>query len=91
MAKVFVTLRVMPESVDIDLTKIENNIKNKIKDFGGDVAKIETEPVAFGLKALKIIFLLDEQKSNLDPLEEDVKTVDGVQSADVVDVRRAVG
>ena len=91
MAKVFVTLRIMPESVDIDLTKIENNIKDKIKDFGGDVAKIETEAVAFGLKALKIIFLLDEQKSNLDPLEEDVKTVDGVQSADVVDVRRAVG
>jgi len=81
----------MPESIDIDLNDLENKVKDKIKSFGGEFIKTEIELIAFGLKALKIIFISDEQKSNIDPLEEDVRSIEGVQSADVVDVRRALG
>ena len=91
MANVLITLRVMPEGVDINLNNLEEKVKDKIKSFGGEFVKTEIEPIAFGLKALKIIFISDEQKSNIDPLEEDVRSIDGVQSADVIDVRRAIG
>lgn len=91
MAKVLVTLRIMPEGLDVDLDDIEIKVKEKIKNFNGDVIKTENEPIAFGLKALKVIFMADEKNSNLDPLEGDVKSITGVQSADVIDVRRAVG
>ncbi len=91
MANVLITLKIMPENIDVDLNIIENQAKEKIKSFGGDFVKSEQEPVAFGLKALKIIFFLDENKGSTDSLEEDIKNIELVQSVDVIDVRRAVG
>jgi len=81
----------MPSGVDIDLGKIEEEAKDKIAEFGGEVGKREEEPVAFGLKALKLIFVMDEGLGSTESLEEQISKIKGVQSVDVVDVRRAVG
>ncbi|MBI2109665.1 elongation factor 1-beta [Candidatus Woesearchaeota archaeon] len=91
MARVIVNLRVMPEDIEVNLEELTDRVIEKIINFGGETPKAETEEVAFGLKSLKILFLLDESKSNLDPLEEAVRGLEGVNSADVVDVRRAIG
>lgn len=88
MGRVIVTLRVMPSDVDVDLKELEEKVKEKVNEFGGEVGKVEIEEVAFGLKALKVLFVCDENKSNMDPLEEKVKEIEGVNSAEVVDVRR---
>ena len=53
--------------------------------------KSEQEPIAFGLKALKITFAMDENKGSTDTLEEDINGIEGVNSVEVVDVRRAIG
>ena len=55
------------------------------------VRKIEEEPVAFGLVALSIIFVMDESKGSPDALEEQLATIEGVQGAKVTDARRALG
>ena len=81
----------MPESPDIDLAKLEEQIKEKVTEYGGEVGKVEIEPVAFGLKALNIILVADESKGSTDKLEENIKNIDGVNSAEVTDVRRAIG
>ena len=39
MADVIITLKIMPESVDIDLDKIKEKAIKKINEFGGDVGK----------------------------------------------------
>lgn len=91
MAQVVVTLKIMPESPEVDLTKLEEKIKEKIEVFGGDVGKVEQEPIAFGLKALKLIFVMDESIGSTETLEEDVKKLKGIQSVEVTDVRRAIG
>jgi len=91
MAQVIITLKIMPSGVDIDLGKIEEEAKDKIAEFGGEVGKREEEPVAFGLKALKLIFVMDEGLGSTESLEEQISKIKGVQSVDVVDVRRAVG
>ena len=63
MANVVATVKMMPESPDVDLNKVEADAKKKIIDFAGEGdMKIEQEPIAFGLKALKIIFIMDESK-----------------------------
>lgn len=92
MAKIVATIKIMPTSPEIDLDKLENEAKTKITDFSqNQEIKSEQEPVAFGLKALKIMFVMEESKGSMDPLEEDIKTIPGVNSVEVIDVRRAIG
>ncbi len=92
MTNVVVTLKIMPESPEVDLHAIEADAKKKIIDFAGPGdMKIEQEPIAFGLKALNIIFIMDEAKGSTEPIEDAVEEIKGVQSVEVSDVRRAVG
>ena len=92
MAQVVATLKIMPESPDVDLNNIESQAKEKIKAFtGNDEMKSEQEPIAFGLVALKIIFVMDESKGSTEPLEEQIKELEGVNSVETIDVRRAIG
>lgn len=92
MAQVIVTLKIMPESPEVDLAKITEEAKNKIIDFAGaGDMKIEEKPIAFGLKAINIIFVMDEAKGSTEPLEDLISEIEGVKSVEVIDVRRAIG
>ncbi len=92
MADVIITLKVMPVSPEVDMTALEEKVKDKVKSFTGiDNIKSEIAPVAFGLKALNVTFVADEAKGSTDPLEEDIKSLDPVNDCEVTDVRRAVG
>ena len=73
MANVVVTLKIMPESPEVDLTKIETEAKTKITSFAGEGdMKTEQEPIAFGLKALKIMFVMDESKGSTEELKNEI-------------------
>lgn len=92
MANVIITIKIMPESPEIDLAALEGQVKNVISGIVGESeTKSELEPVAFGLKALKIIFVMDESKGSTDEMENKIKEIQGVNSVEVVDVRRAIG
>jgi len=92
MTNVIVTLKIMPESTEVDLKKISEEAKNKINDFAGSgEMKIEEHPIAFGLKSLNITFVMDESKGSTEPLEESIAEIKGVQSVETTDVRRAIG
>jgi len=91
MAKVVVTLRIMPESPDVDLNNLEKKVLKKIKDvIGNTETKVEREAIGFGLNALKIFFVMDEQRGT-DKIEDAVRNIKDVQSVDIIDVRRAIG
>jgi elongation factor 1-beta len=92
MAKAIVTIKIMPEGPSIDLGKISPEIEEKIISFAGEGdRRKEIEPIAFGLNALKIIFVMDEKKGSTEPLENEISAIEGVQSVEVIDVRRAIG
>lgn len=92
MANAVVTVKIMPESPEVDLSKIEQAAKEKIKEFAGEgETKTEIEEIAFGLKALKILFVMDESKGAPDPVAEEIDKLEGVNSAEISDVRRAIG
>lgn len=92
MANVVVTMKIMPESPDVDLKKLEEEIKKKIQNFAGaGEMKIEEHPVAFGLNALVFMFVSDEAKGSTDDLEKDIAEIKEVSSVEVTDVRRAIG
>ncbi|MBI2148216.1 elongation factor 1-beta [Candidatus Woesearchaeota archaeon] len=91
MAKMFITIKIMPEYPEVDLNEIRKKAKETADNFGAELLdKDIIEPVAFGLKALKLMFLLDESKGSED-LSNEISSIENVSSAEVVDMRRAVG
>lgn len=92
MAMAIATMKIMPVSPEEDLAVIEEKAKAIVKGFAGEgETRVEIEPIAFGLKALKITFVMDEDKGSPDAIEEDILAIPGVNSFEIIDVRRAVG
>lgn len=91
MADAIITLKIMPDSPEADLKVIEEQAKKEIEHLGGEPGKVEIEPVAFGLKAINIIYVVDESLGGTDPVEQAVAKIKHVNSAEVTDVRRAIG
>ena len=90
MADVVITLKIMPESPDSDLDSISSQATEIINEFG-EVGKKEIVPIAFGLSAINLVFVMDESKGSTDELEQKVRDLENVASAEITDVRRAVG
>ena len=92
MARVVVSLRIMPQSPEADLSELESKAKKEIVDFcSSEQFKVEVQPIAFGLKALMILFVMEESIGSTEKLEQKISQLDGVESVEVTDVRRAVG
>lgn len=90
MAKIIITFKIMPEDLEVDLNRMENDAKDLLNKYG-EVGKTEREKIAFGLEAVIIICIMDESKGSTDFIEDNVRNIDGVQSVEVTDVRRAIG
>ncbi len=87
MARVVVTLKVMPEDVDVDLDDLLERIKTVIPE-GTDVRATEITPVAFGLKALRMNVARDESLGGTDDIEDAISTLEGVSQVEVERVSR---
>jgi len=83
MGEVAVTVRLMPESADVDLERLEAEVRAKVK-----VHSVGREPIAFGLEALRIVAVVPDAAGGTDPLEEALSSIPGVGNVQVVDVRR---
>jgi len=91
MGTVLITIKIMPDDVDTDLAAIEVGAKRLVEKFDGNYSGSVKEPVAFGLNALVIRFSFDEKNNNLEPLEDNLRNVDGVAGVEVTDMRKALG
>lgn len=92
MAQVVVSLRIMPQNPGIDLSKLEAEVKKEIVDFcSAQEFKMGIEPIAFGLKALNVLFVMDESRGSTEVLEKKISAIEGIESVEVTDVRRAIG
>ncbi|MBU7010718.1 MAG: elongation factor 1-beta [Theionarchaea archaeon] len=91
MFNLIATLRVLPESPEVNLEALEQSIKELIPS-NMELHKIEQEPIAFGLVALNVIVLTtDDEKGDVTPLEESIQNLDLVSQVEVTDVRRTLG
>ncbi len=90
MGIALVKIKIMPESPDSNLDEIQSKAKQIVEEKGGEKPSTTTEPIAFGLNAVILNFALDESKS-IDDIENPLKELPEVNSAEVVDFRRAFG
>ncbi len=90
MSIVAVKIKVMPDSPETDIMRMEKDVKVMLERQGVKSPNFEIQPIAFGLKALIIMFGWPEEKP-LEGLEEKLKEIKKVGSVQVVDIRRAIG
>lgn len=85
MGEVGLQYRVLPEDVDVDLDKLEKDIRAALPE-GAVLKASEKRPVAFGLKALHVLIVLDDKKGGAEQIEAAIAGVSGVQSAEIVEM-----
>ncbi len=91
MARVIVTLKVMPTGPEVDLDKISKEAEKIIFDFEGTIMENTKQPIGFGLVALHIKFNMDEKKGSTEPIEDLIRQAEGVESVEVIAISRAFG
>ena len=91
MASVIIALKVMPESPETGLHHLEKTVTEVITKHHGKVVKHEITPVAFGLKSITFHFVIKEDLGSTETMETEISGLSGINSVEVVDVRRAVG
>ena len=87
MARVVITLKILPEDVDVSLDSLLKRIKKTIPK-GTDVRATEIVPVAYGLKALRMNLARDESLGGTDDIEAAIKSLKGVAQVEVEMVSR---
>ena len=90
MGTVIVKIKIMPEDLETNLEEIENKIKKELEEENSNNYKTEIQPIAFGLKALIIMFEWPEEKP-LEEFEEKIRKIQGISSLEILDMRRALG
>ena len=73
MGRVATIFKLLPKSADVDIDKVIVDIKSKV-----DVEDIKIEPIAFGLKAVKVMVVAEDAEGGTDDVERLLSEVDGV-------------
>ena len=83
MGEVAVTLRLMPESIEVDLKQLERQVFERVK-----VHSVAREPIAFGLEALRVVAIVADAAGGTEPLEKALADIPGVGNVQVVGITR---
>ncbi len=89
MGDVLATLKVMPESPEVDLEALKGAIESAIPE-NAKLHGIDEEPIAFGLVALNVKFIVDDGEGGTEPTEEAIRALDKVNSAEITDIGRLI-
>jgi len=88
MGDVAAKIKVMPESVDTDLKELKEKLKAAIPTGAELYGDIVEEPIAFGLKALIVTLIVNDQEGGTEVVEEAFAKVPGTENVQVIDVNR---
>ncbi len=81
MGDVAISLKVTPEGTEVNLEDLKDRI-----DKVFPVEDSQTEKIGFGLTALKILIVRDEEKGGTDDIENRVEEIEDVASVVVENV-----
>jgi elongation factor 1-beta len=88
MGQVLLKYRVMPEDVSTDMAQLEKAIAAALPKGVAKVSKAEAKPFAFGMKALHVSIIVEDEEGNNDKVEAALSNVPGAQGAELLDMGR---
>ena len=77
---VIVNFKIMPENPEIDLGGVEKEIRGLNL---GNVTDVKIEPIAFGLKALRMLIILPDEGNIAEETKDKIKSVKGVHEVEI--------
>ncbi|MEX0920815.1 MAG: elongation factor 1-beta [Candidatus Pacearchaeota archaeon] len=89
MGTMIIKLKVMLESPETNVEEIQKKVSQKMDSQEVNSPRFEVQPIAFGLKALMVLFEWPEEKE-LEEFQKSLENIEGVRSIEVVDMRRAL-
>ena len=89
MSEVVATMKIMPESPDVDLEALKSAIKEAMP-ADAEFHKIDEEPIAFGLVALNLMFVIEDGEGGTESTEEAIAALADVASIEITDTRRLI-
>ena len=87
MGDVAATLKVMPESPEVDLDELATQIEGSLPD-GASLRAVDQEDVAFGLIALIASVIVPDSEGGTEAVEAAIADLDAVESVSVENVGR---
>ncbi len=79
MGDVALILKVMPESLDVDLVQMQEDIKAKV----AGVQEMKIEPIGFGLSALKVAVVTQDAAGADDKVVASFEGIAGLENVEV--------
>ncbi|MFH1325413.1 MAG: elongation factor 1-beta [archaeon] len=89
MGEMNIKIKLMPSSPDVNLEEIKSKAKELVEKEKGKSVNFQEEEIAFGLKSLIVSFILSENEE-LEIIENKLSDLDSVNSAEMIDIRRAL-
>jgi len=83
MGEVLATLKILPSNAETDMDLLIEKIKKIPK-----LSRIEKEPVAFGLVALKASFIVEDSEGATDKIESTLREIEGIGEVEVIGISR---
>lgn len=83
--KVLMAVKLMPASPDIEMDMIKKQVEQIALELG-DLKDMKEEPIAFGLKALKVLLMVEDQERIAEKVEEKLSNLHGIESVEVESV-----
>ncbi len=86
MGKVAAVLRIMPDSAESNLVDLEKEMRKRVRG----IQDVATEPIAFGLKALKVAVVVGDDEGGTDMIEKALSEVPHVGQVETFAVNRMI-
>jgi elongation factor 1-beta len=83
MGQVICVFRIMPKSPE-DFEKIKTEAQKL------NPTRLEEEPIAFGLKALKFTTIIEDAAGTIEKLENQLESIEGVQTVENIMTTRSL-
>ncbi len=90
MSDVLVVMKILPEDVEVDMEELEEAVVEALEalEIVKSVEGTETEPIAFGLEALKVAVVVPDAEGGTDELEKVLKELEQVGEVEVESASR---
>lgn len=88
MGDVAAKIKIMPKSIDTNLSELKEKITNNLPHGSSIYGNFEIEPIAFGLKALVVTILVNDDEGGIENVEQSIMKIEDAESIQILELGR---